>query len=226
MQNEFIHTQAVNRFFEIGEEMQSGDSRIGPSLAMVTGLAGRGKTEAAKRFAVLNRALYIPPLNCRSASMLLRAIVFEMNGTYPHTVQDCMEKIESSMKTERRLLFIDEADLIPMSNLELLRNLSDLFNIPICLIGEDSRLSAKIHSRGRLSSRIRHQMEFEALSQADILLFFRKALGMKLTAEVCQVLHARCCGNWRPLLVMGLNIERALKTSGLNEISLQLAKAA
>ena len=46
MNNEFITTENVIRFDGICQELEDPISRIGPSLAMVTSPAGRGKTEA------------------------------------------------------------------------------------------------------------------------------------------------------------------------------------
>jgi DNA transposition AAA+ family ATPase len=128
------------------------------------------------------------------------------------------------MAKERRLIIIDEADLLPMQTLEMLRNVSELYSFPILMIGEDSRLESKIASRRRLSSRIRRRLEFGPITQADCLQFLRKALDAKVTPEVCAFIHRGCEGNWRPLLVRAAAIERALRASGLSEITMDLVK--
>ena len=52
MKNEFIRTVNVEKFYEICKELSDPMSMVGPSMAMVMGQAGRGKTEAAIHFAV------------------------------------------------------------------------------------------------------------------------------------------------------------------------------
>ena len=78
MKSEFIENANTRKFFEICSELSDPASMIGPSLAMVTGPAGRGKTEAARRFATQTEAIYLPPLNTRTPTMVLREIAFEL----------------------------------------------------------------------------------------------------------------------------------------------------
>ena len=78
MKHEFLETANVTRFQSICRELEDPASLIGPSLAMVTGPAGRGKTEAAKHYAVNGTAVYIPPMNTRTPSMVLREIAFAL----------------------------------------------------------------------------------------------------------------------------------------------------
>ena len=80
---DLLETENAKRFNDICAELESGDSLVGPSLAMVTSPAGRGKTEAAKHYATLGRSIYLPPMNVRSPLMLLREITFELNTSRP-----------------------------------------------------------------------------------------------------------------------------------------------
>jgi DNA transposition AAA+ family ATPase len=195
---------------------------VGPSLALVTGPAGRGKTEAAKHYAVHSSAIYIPPMNVRTPTMVLREIAFELARIRPSRSDACLALIGEEMAKERRLVFIDEADLLPMAILEMLRNLNERYACPVCLIGEDE-LKGKIESRRRLSSRIRRRMEFTPVSQQDVAFFFKRCLDLNLSADVTAAIHKECKGDWRPVLTTALGIERAMKASGLNEISLEMA---
>ena len=83
MRNEFIETANVNKFNQICQELGDPASLVGPSLAMVTGPAGRGKSEAAKHFAVHHGAVYIPPLNIRTPPMVLREVVLSSPMSAP-----------------------------------------------------------------------------------------------------------------------------------------------
>lgn len=225
MKNEFINTDNVTSFFHLCEDLEDPSSLIGPSLAMVSGPAGRGKSEAAKHYSAKKSAIYIPPLNTRTPTMLLREIAFELCKVRPTRSEECLAVISGEMMKERRLTIIDEADLLPMQILEMLRNLNEMYSFPILLIGED-KLAGKIGSRRRLSSRIRRKLEFEPVTQPDVINFFKKAMGVKLSSDACEVIHRMSGGDWRPILVKALAIERAMKASNLTEVTVELAKEA
>jgi len=223
MQNEFIVTENVSRFNDICAELESEESLIGPSLAMVTAPAGRGKSEAAKHYAIQNSTIYLPPFNTRSPLMLLREITFELCAAKPGRLEACLTLISEEMARERRLVIIDEADLLPMKILEMIRNVNERCACPILLLGEQD-LRGKIANRRRIASRIRRQMEFGPITQPDIVLFFRKALQIALAPEGAAMLQRYSKGDWRPVLTKGIEIERAMKASGLTELPLDLLK--
>jgi DNA transposition AAA+ family ATPase len=221
MKQEFIETGNTKKFVEICEEMTSVMSLIGPSLAMVTGPAGRGKTEAAKHFAVNSDAVYIPPMVGRSWPMVLREICFDLAGTRPSRTDGCLAVIDEEMSKNRRLIIIDEADLLKMEILEGLRNVNERYACPVMLIGEEG-LKGKIATRRRLSSRIRRRMDFGPITQHDIAYFFRTALGVKAGPDVTSAIHRQANGDWRPVLTTAIGIERALKASNLNEVTVEM----
>ncbi len=225
MKNEFIETHNVIKFNEICRELEDPASRIGPSLAMVSGPAGRGKTEAAKRLANSNGSIYIAPRNTSTPTMVLRRICFELCKNKPYRKEECFNVIQEEMLKERRLVIIDEADLLPIHILEMLRNLNEEFSFPILLMGE-SGLPGKIFSRRRLASRIRQSMEFGPIIPADILQFFRKALGLRLSPEAVDAIHKYSKGDWRDVLNLAVSIERAMKASSLSEVNVALVEDA
>ena len=223
MENVFIATENVSRFNDICTELESPESLIGPSLAIVTGPAGRGKSDAAKHYAARGDAIYLPPMNKRSPLMLLREITFELCGAKPGRIEACLDMIVQEIGRRRRLVIVDEADLLPMSILEMLRNVNERCDCPILMLGEEE-FTGRIASRRRLSSRIRRSMEFRPLSQPDIMLFFKKALNLPLTTEQSVRLHRHSRGDWRPVLVTAVAVERAMKASHLKEIPAGLIK--
>lgn len=221
MKQEFIETGNTQKFKDVCDELTSATSLIGPSLAMVTGPAGRGKTEAARHYAVNSAAIYIPPMNIRSPAMVLREISFELAGTRPSRSDACLNIIGEEMAKNRRLIMIDEADLLEMKVLEMLRNVNERYACPIMLIGEED-LKGKVGSRRRLASRIRRRMDFGAINQYDIAQFFKTSLGVKLTQEVAITINKHANGDWRPVLTSAIGIERSMKTSGTKECTVEL----
>jgi len=222
MKPEFITNANVLKFNEICNELCDAASLIGPSLAMVTGPAGRGKTEAARRYATMTEAIYIPPLNTRTPTMVLRELAFELAGIRPTRSDACLAVIGDEMAKSRRLVMIDEADLLQMQVLEMLRNVNERYACPILLIGEDD-LKGRIASRRRLASRIRRRMEFAPVGQQDVAFFFKQALAAA-PPEVTALIQQHAKGDWRPVLTAAIGIERALKASGAPEITLEMVQ--
>lgn len=223
MRNEFISTANTNNFEKMCEELSDPTSLIGPSMAMVTGPAGRGKSEAAKHYVVQTDAIYIPPLNIRTPAMVLREIAFELATVRPNRSDACLTVIGEEMKKSRRLVIVDEADLLPMQILEMLRNVNERYACPILLLGEDE-LKGKVASRRRIASRIRRKMEFSPVTQPDIAFYLKKALDLKASPDVTAIIHKHSNGDWRPVLTMTIALERAMNASGISEITPEMVK--
>jgi len=223
MNNVFIDTENVSKSRNVCTELESPDSLVGPSLGMITGPTGRGKSEFAKHYATNSNAIYIPPMNIRSATMLLREITFELCKIRPGRSDNCLNFIGDEMSKERRLIIIDEADLLAIGILEMLRNVNERYGCPILLIGEDI-LKGRVASRRRISSRIRRKMEFGPVTQPDIVLYFRKALQLNLPPQAAAIIHKHSRGDWRPVLKAAIDLERAMRASGLKEITDSLVK--
>lgn len=223
MRPEFIETANTRKFNEICEELSDSSSLIGPSLAMVTGPAGRGKTEAAKHYAVHSQAIYIPPLNIRTPAMVLREITFELAKMRPGRSDACLSIIGDEMAKERRLIIMDEADLLTMQILEMLRNLNERYACPILLVGEDE-LRGRIASRRRLASRIRRRLEFGPVMQQDVAFFFKQSLELIVPPDVTALINHHGKGDWRPVLTAAIAIERAMTASNTNEITVEMVR--
>lgn len=223
MLNPFIATANTTKFDDLCSELANPASLIGPSLAMVTGPAGRGKSEAAKHYATQTEAIYIPPLNVRSPTMVLREISFDLARIRPNRSDACLSVIGEEMAKDRRLIIIDEADLLSMQILEMLRNLNERYACPIVLIGEEE-LKGRIASRRRLASRIRRKMEFSPVTKEDIAYFFAQSLKTKIPPEAAALIQRHGNGDWRPVLTLAVAIERAMMASGLREITAEMVQ--
>jgi len=217
LRNVFIATENASNFERICNELRDPTSLIGPSLAQVTGPAGRGKSEAAKRRAVQTNDIYLPPMNQRSPLMLLREIEFELAKEKHGRIETCLDVIGQEMGRERRLIIIDEADLLKFSILEMCRNMNERFACPIVFIGETG-LAGKLARERRMASRLRCKMAFDPVTQADISLYFENALGFPLTPSDIALVQRHSKGDWRPILTLAVFIDRAMAASGLTEI--------
>jgi hypothetical protein len=84
--------------------------------------------------------------------------------------------------------------------------------------------ASMIGSRRRLFSRIRRRLDFGPINQHDITYFFRSALGVKIGHEVTAIIHRQANSDWRPVLTTAIGIERAMKASNLNDVTIEMVK--
>ena len=223
MKNEYIRNENWKLFEDVCQELSGRESLIGPSMAAVMGPAGRGKSGAAKRYASQTEAVYIEPDLERSPVRMLRDICFELGKQKPGRMEGCIDMLKSETKKNRRLILIDEADLLQIRILELLRNVNEMTTAPILLIGEPA-LRGKLIERPRLSSRMRRQIELSPITAADVALYFQRNLGLNLNPDVVKTFHRGCGGEWRPVTAFAARAEKALASSGLKEIPQEMAE--
>jgi hypothetical protein len=221
MKQVFVDTDNVVRGSEVCAELESTDSLIGPSLAMLTGATGRGKSEFARHYATHSRAVYLPPMNIRTPAAVLREITFELCSIRPGRSDKCLEIIGEEMDKERRLIIVDEADLLQIGILEMLRNVNERYACPVLLVGEDA-LRNKISQRRRIVNRIRRRVEFGPVTQADIVLYFRKSLEIFIPPGGGASIQAYSGGSWMRVLQVAAGVERAMRASNAGEASLEL----
>lgn len=223
MKQVFIKTENYTEFAGICDELISPDSAVGPSMAMVTGRAGRGKTEASRFYAVNTDAVYVRTLPVMSPLMVLREIAFELSTIRPYSTAAALSIIDEEMAKRRRLVLIDEADLIRMDVLETLRGINERCGCPVVLIGEED-LAQKVASRRRIHSRIRHKMVYRPITQVDIAMFYAQALGVEPDSRALTALYKRSKGDWRPMVKSAADIERAMRASGLSQLTYELVE--
>ncbi len=224
MKKVFVKTGNYVVVKEMCDELASSSGLIGPSMAMISGKAGRGKTEIAKHIAIQTDAIYIRTLPVMSARMVLAETVFDMVGIRPKRIEPCIEIINDEMSRKRRIIFVDEADLLKMEVLETLRGINERAHCPIILIGEEG-LKQKVASRTRIASRIRSSHQFTPLNESDIAIFFKNAIGIEPDNAALALLLKSSGGDWRPMIKTALGIEKAIRASKLNSIPVQLVKA-
>lgn len=219
MKKVFVKTGNYIEFEGICSELEQVE--VGPSMGMVIGKAGRGKTEAARYYAVNSSAIYIRTLPTMTARGVLSEIAYEMSGVKPYRTQEIVEHIVDEMGKSKRLVIIDEADLLDIKVVETLRGINEKANCPVLLVGEEI-LAKKVSSRTRIASRIRIKMNFEPIQQADIRAFLKESLFLEVSSEVVNKFQKKSGGDWRPFVKMVADVERAMKASGVKELSIDL----
>lgn len=217
MQDVFIPTQNFQRTQALCEELLG--SALGVEMAAVTGRAGLGKTTAAERIYATNKnTVYVLYQEGWNYLELLREITFALCGTRPRYRQTCFDMVVNEMAVRRRIIMVDEADRMNLKCLNGIRNIHDKLRVPIMLIGEDV-LSNHLSRERRLIDRLRASVAFQAVSQADVVVFYAQSLGQKLTPEHTARLLKHAGGSFRRVLTDAVKAERIMKSSGLSVIT-------
>jgi len=213
----FIPNRNYQQLEEVSNELLIESSGI--EIAVVHAPYGRGKSIASQHLITMNgNAVYVYFEPRFSIAALVREVAFKIGGTRPRSTQSCVDLIQEGTARQRRILLIDEADQMSLKHLNQLRAFHDLHGMPIILIGEDSLLS-KISNEGRLMSRVRRILKFEPVSQADITIFYRKALSLTLIPEHTTKLLRHSNGDFRKVIVDAAKAERIMKANGLKGIN-------
>jgi len=223
MKQVFITTPSHQAMERVCKEISDPSGLVGPTIVKVTGRAGLGKTESSKKIAVDHDAIYVRTLNIMSPLMVLREIAWELSAIRPRTTGGCLDLITDEMGRRPRAVLVDEADLLPMKCLEMLRGMNERCGCPIVLIGEED-LTQKIASRRRIVSRIRASVHFHPITGTEIQSFYKQALDIEIPPDAASHLAAVCCGDWRPLVTATVRIDRAMRASGVKVLDLATVK--
>lgn len=224
MKNVFLVTGNVSKFREAMQVLE--DVEMGqPGLAVVSGRAGRGKTEAAKEFAVRTGALYLRVMEGWTPRGMLAALCKEVNDTEPRTLAACKTSLIEELGRFRRLVLVDEADrLRKVEMIEHLRDVHDLTGVPIVLIGEE-HLHSMISARRRLWSRVTQTVVFGPITVEDIIMFAGKAAELKMKADAANDVSKRSGGDFRLIYLDVRDLERMTRTSGTDEVTVEMVRA-
>jgi|Deesub1362A_J573_1020465.scaffolds.fasta_scaffold00533_10 hypothetical protein len=106
-------------------------------IAVVIGEAGLGKTIALTEYARRNpyKSLYIKCDVTFTARELLIEIGEKLGIAVSGTVRNMMREIERVLRTSRRVLLVDEADLLTIKQIEILRAIHDSTQCGLVLAG-------------------------------------------------------------------------------------------
>jgi DNA transposition AAA+ family ATPase len=217
MKNVFVPTENYQQLKAECEGCMS--NAHGVEMVAVVGRAGRGKTTAAERIAVeIPDARFIRLDPGLSPAGFLREATFALTGDRRRTMQDCRSLLAEDLSRRRLMLMADEADRLCPRHLNALRDLHDLYSVPVVLIGEELLIRKLEHER-RLISRMRKIIRFEPVTQTDIIHFYRTALEQSPTPGQIASLAHHCGGDFRQVITDAISAERYMKVNGLKKIT-------
>ena len=144
-----------------------------------------------------------------------------LGGVRPRMTSACYEVLKAELSGNHRVIIVDEADRLGLKHLNVLRDISDHFTIPVILVGEEL-LASKLRMERRLHSRLRNMVMFGPIGPSDVLYFYRKSLGQAITPEQSKKLARHAEGDFRLVIKDALMAERIMAATGLKQINDQV----
>lgn len=216
----FIETGNVTRFRKAVS--LAGDIDDGrPGMLMAYGVAGLGKTLAARNAHAEGGGVYLRAWEGWTQAAFLQALCFEVTGSRPHGANRCKVRIIEALGRAEgaRTIYMDEADRLDVRRLEDLRDIHDETGAPIVLIGELG-LTARVAARSRIDDRIpaEYRIKFEPITPRDISLYALEAAGLKLAGRAAAEVHRLCRGNFRRAHNLVLSLEQMAKAAETHKV--------
>lgn len=193
-----------------------------PAIGIFSGKAGNGKTTAGGYLFVNANGLLVRCLKADTLGTFLERLAAELGIDKRHRKVDMINFIVNELSIHRNPLFIDEADYLADRTevLETIRDIYDLANIPIILIGYE-KLPTKIKKLPQLYSRVAEHVTFEKADLDDIQVMSETLVEhTQLSDDLLTELLTFSRGNFRDIHTGLVNVEKYAKTNELKDIDI------
>jgi len=221
MKNQFAVTSNAERFLAAMSALKNrGASEA--SWVLLTGVPGLGKTELAQWWALTRDAVYLRA----KAAWTPRAAQIELSeklGIAPsRSNAELFAQILGVLGRNPVPIVIDEIEhcLRDAKVLEVFRDLSDLIEIPIIIVGMDA-VRTQIQRHEQISSRIHQVVDFLPATPADVRTMAEILVEAPLVwaDDLIAKVHAESEGRYRLIMDALAEIERHAKRNRLQTVS-------
>lgn len=217
MKRVFATTENVQRFLTGMEAVEAHvKGRVG--MGLVYGDPGTGKTEMAQKYAADNDYPYIRATDIMSRRSLLSKIVAELGEAPAFRSDDLFNQAIEILIDRPRTMIVDEIDyLVRGGMVEVLRDINDITNTPIVLVGMhtvDKKLKRFRHLFDRFSAVVR----FETFGVDDIASLAEQICEVKLSAGAIKYIHERGYGKFRGTMLWFSRAEALARNNRLEEV--------
>lgn len=221
MKNQFAMTSNVQRFLgAMAALKQRGAAEA--SWVLLTGLPGLGKTELVEWWALHHDAIYLRAKTTWTPKACLVELAERLGIAPARTKQDLFAQILGVLGRTPTPLVVDEVEhcLRSIEVLEVFRDLSDLTEIPIIIVGMDA-VRTKIQPHEQISGRIHQVVDFLPATPDDVRIMAETLVEPSLTwlDDLIQKIHAESEGRYRLIMDALAEVERHAKRNQLTQVS-------
>lgn len=214
MRDIIVETDAMTRFNAAMDAVRDS-GKYASGFVVAHGQAGRGKSVAADRYHFVNGGAYVRVWQGWSQTAFMQRLLFEVRGKNTemprHTGNRCKEMVVELLQNNPLPIFIDEADRLKVDRIEDLRDIHEMTGVPVVLIGEE--LDGLLYERRRIWSRVAYEVEFGAISSAEVAMYAMQAAGLNIPAELCVQVAQKAEGDFRLVRNMMILLEQAAKVA-------------
>ncbi|MFW5490404.1 MAG: AAA family ATPase [Desulfovibrio sp.] len=222
MRNVFVETANVQAFVSTARDLERRTAGV-PGLALVHGNRGLGKTRSAIWYAAQNGAIYLRAKSVWSPSWMLEELAVELGVVPAKRKKELFTAVENALKEHPRLVIIDEANVPPTACIDCIRDLHDLTEAPMLLIGHEG-IVTRLKRMGPFFDRFLYITEFKSLTASDLQRFAQVCLELPVAEDTLNEVIRITGGNFRKgvVLLTGaegravLNRAKAIENKHLN----------
>lgn len=195
------------------------------SWMLVTGLPGLGKTKLVEWYCTQQNPRLIPGVYLRAkTSWTPRTMMAELIsrlGMAPLTKSnELFAQALGMLGRDPHAIVIDEVEhcLRDIKVLEAVRDLSDLTEVPVILVGMES-VKTRIQRHEQISSRITQVVEFTPSSREDVQIMVRELTDLTVADDLIDKILAETEGRYRLIMDALAVIERYARRNSITEVN-------
>lgn len=220
MKTTFAITKNVQRYMA-GIEAVSTPIRGRIGMMLAYGPPGTGKTETGMWYAAQNEVPYIRARDITSRRSLLSNIVGELGHAPSYRSDALFDQAVDQLMERPRVMIIDEVDYLMKGGMvEVLRDLNDITNSPIILMGmefADKKLKRYRHLFDRISAIVR----LELFDEAETANLAGQICETPLADDAIAFVHKQAQGKLRLTTTWFSRAEQLAKLNRLDKITAQ-----
>ncbi|WLT30755.1 AAA family ATPase [Geothrix sp. PMB-07] len=221
MKRQFVKTSNL-RLFLAGLDILERRAAPEASIMVVTSEPGFGKTRTLQWYSTQNaEALYIRAKSGYTRHWFLVELIKELRGI-PGRSEEMFRDAIKRMQGRPYVLIVDEVEhlLADTRVLEVLRDISDLLETPVVLVGME-QAQAKIARHPQISSRVAHVVQFQPASLEDIELTAKTLLDdITLSPDLLAEIQRQTKGRMREIMNALATCESIAKQRKVKTLSL------
>ena len=221
MHSRFVKTSNVSRFLAAVSTLEDRGAPEA-SFMLVAGDAGHGKSRTGQWWATHHDAAFVRIKAAATPHWLMTDLMRELGRTAPaHSCEKLFGQIVGSLVREPRALVIDEIEsaMHDMRVIETLRDISDITEVPVVLIGREY-VQGHLRKYPQLWSRVSAVTLFAPVSLDDVTLLAGELCEVALDDGVIKKVHGESEGRVREVIKALANVERIGKRSAAGEVTL------
>ena len=148
----FVTTATVKKIGDVIGLARGSDDGDGASINVVYGAAGLGKTEALRAYAKSHGDVLLIEVDPGyTGKVFLQVLATRLGLQSRGNVHDLIDSVVSRLRSSQQLLLIDEAEMLPLNALEIIRRIHDHAGVGVVLAGMPRLITNLRGARGELA---------------------------------------------------------------------------